>query len=283
MRWPPYRHVFFDCDSTLTAVEGIDALAALAGRAGRVRLLTEAAMNGERELSEVYSRRLRALKPTRGQVQALRAIYKRHVVPDAKALLAALNFLGHQVYIVSGGLAEAVVEFGLFLGVPAGHIRAVGVAYNSLSGNWWRTDGGPAGAADSYLSHPPQELTAGNGKAETVRQLLADSAGQALLVGDGASDLAAAAAVDLFVGFGGVVARQSVAQAAPAYIGSASLAPVLALAAGPAALERLAGTPHAPLAGRCQALIDQGALTFNDERLGAKFERAYQAVHSRAD
>ena len=23
MRWPPYKHVFFDCDSTLTTVEGI--------------------------------------------------------------------------------------------------------------------------------------------------------------------------------------------------------------------------------------------------------------------
>ncbi|MCC6606951.1 MAG: phosphoserine phosphatase, partial [Anaerolineae bacterium] len=32
MRWPPYKHVFFDCDSTLTTVEGIDVLAETAGK-----------------------------------------------------------------------------------------------------------------------------------------------------------------------------------------------------------------------------------------------------------
>ena len=31
MRWPTYQHIFFDCDSTLTTVEGIDALADTAG------------------------------------------------------------------------------------------------------------------------------------------------------------------------------------------------------------------------------------------------------------
>ena len=44
MRWPPFQHVIFDCDSTLTTVEGIDALAKSAGKGWRVSVLTEAAM-----------------------------------------------------------------------------------------------------------------------------------------------------------------------------------------------------------------------------------------------
>ena len=50
MRWPPYRHVIFDCDSTLTKVEGIDILAEAAGKGDEVRRLTDAAMNGEIDL-----------------------------------------------------------------------------------------------------------------------------------------------------------------------------------------------------------------------------------------
>ena len=40
MRWPPFEHIFFDCDSTLTAVEGIDVLAETMGKRLRVETLT---------------------------------------------------------------------------------------------------------------------------------------------------------------------------------------------------------------------------------------------------
>ena len=72
MRWPPYRHVFFDCDSTLTAVEGIDVLAQNAGKGWRIKVLTDAAMNGELDLEQVYGKRLAAIRPTRSQVIAIR-------------------------------------------------------------------------------------------------------------------------------------------------------------------------------------------------------------------
>jgi len=134
MRWPHYEHVFFDCDSTLTTIEGIDVLADHAGKKWRVEVLTRAAMDGELDLEEVYGKRLLAVKPTREQIRNIRQAYKRNVVEDAAAVIAALQHLGHKVYIISGGLAEPVEEFGIFLGVPQENIRAVGVAYNQLSG-----------------------------------------------------------------------------------------------------------------------------------------------------
>ncbi len=276
MRWPPYTHIIFDCDSTLTAIEGIDVLAEAVGKKWRVEVLTRAAMEGQLDLEEVFSRRLAAVRPTRGQVQAIRRAYKRYAVPDAAATIAALKDLGHQVYIVSGGLYEAVVEFGVFLGVAREHIRAVALEYNQLSGAWWE----PNPAQERYLTFDAGPLTLTSGKAQIIRELLADQPGRALLIGDGNSDLQAGEAVDLFVGYGGVTARARVMTAAPACLHSQSLAPLLALAAGPAGLEQLRATPQAALGQEAVNLINQGALTFNDERLKQKFHQAYQAVYS---
>ena len=95
-------------------------------------------MDGRRDLEEVYGARLDAISPTRAQILALRDDYKRHAVDDARPVIEALQSLGHQVYIISGGLLEPVREFGLSLGVPADQIRAVSVEYDQLSGDWWR-------------------------------------------------------------------------------------------------------------------------------------------------
>ena len=51
-----------------------------------------------------------------------------------------------------------------------------------------------------------------------------------MLVGDGATDLEAKGAVDLFVGYAGVIARENVLAGADVVLRTPSLAPVLALA-----------------------------------------------------
>ncbi|NCF68766.1 MAG: HAD-IB family phosphatase [Chloroflexi bacterium] len=272
MRWPHYKHVFFDCDSTLTAVEGIDILAESAGKRWRVEVLTQAAMDGELDLEDVYAKRLRAVKPTHQQIRDIRRAYKRHMVQDAKALIAALQDLGHQVYIISGGLLEPVREFGVFLGVPSERIRAVGVTYNELSGQWW------VGGNERYLDYEEGALTVSDGKAEIVQELLGEEHGRSLLVGDGYSDLLASRAVDLFAGFGGVVQRQRVAQKAPVFVQSTSLAPLLAIAAGPAAIRRLLKTPHEALSRKALDLIQRSAISFNEKRLEEKFVAAFDAT-----
>jgi phosphoserine phosphatase len=273
MRWRPYEHIFFDCDSTLTTIEGIDILAESAGKRWRVEVLTQAAMDGDLDLSEVYERRLRAVRPTRRQIREVHRAYKRNPVEDAQAVIAALQHLGAKVYIISGGLLEPVREFGLFLGVPKDHIRAVGVTYNELSGQWW------VGGDQQYLTYDDGALTVSDGKAEIVRELLAGQHGRSLLIGDGTSDLLAGSAVDLFVGYGGVVSRQRVLEGAPLFIHSQSLAPLLAVAAGPAALRQLRDTSFEALGQKSWDLIQAGALGFNDERLARKFREAVAAAH----
>jgi phosphoserine phosphatase len=283
MRWPHYEHIIFDCDSTLTTIEGIDVLAESAGKKWRVEVLTRAAMDGELDLEEVYAKRLRSIRPTRGQIQEIRRRYKQNVVEDAAAVINTLQQLGHQVYIISGGLAEPVEEFGIYLGVPRAYIRGVRVRYNQLSGNWWQRQAQYQATDEHYLSFSEGALTVSDGKAEIVRQLLAGKPGRSLLIGDGHSDLLAGRAVDLFVGYGGVETRERVLAEAPTFIHSPSLAPLLALAAGPAVLARLqTASPFSPLVQKSIQLIKTGAITFTDERLKRKFQEAFHSKISTA-
>lgn len=276
MRWPPYEHVFFDCDSTLTTVEGIDVLAQRAGRGSMVAQLTDAAMEGRTDLGEVYGARLEAIGPTRAQILAVRNDYKRHVVADAKPVIAALQSLGHKVYIISGGLLEPVRDFGVSLGVPADHVRAVPIEYDQLSGDWWCDVGGSSRQSE-YLDYQQGALAVSNGKARVVRECLGEQPGRCLLVGDGMSDLLTARAVDLFVGFGGVVHRDEVERQAPVFVRGQSLAPVLPLAAGPAAIRRIQEDATRRLFERALGSFDAG-VRFREHALREKFTRACAEV-----
>ena len=233
--WAPCQLIIFDCDSTLTTIEGIDELARWQGRAAEVAELTTRAMNGDVPLEAVYGERLALLKPTREQLRQLGQLYRRNLLPGADRVIAALQAAGRQVFIVSGGLAEAVLDFGTALDVPAGHIYAVGMAYDELSGRWWEGWKHPRGRNpdERYLAHDGGPLTVGGGKAGIIQAIRAQHRGRAMLVGDGSSDLEAGVAVDVFVGFGGVVARERVATASEVFIAAPSLAPVLPLALGP--------------------------------------------------
>lgn len=284
MRWPPYKHVFFDCDSTLSTVEGIDVLAETAGKKWRVEILTNAAMDGKLDLEDVYAKRLQAVRPTHEQIQQIRAVYKRNIVQDAREVIAALQFLGHQVYIISGGLAEPVEEFGVFLGVPRENIRAVQVDYDQLTGDWWYAETDfQKPTQERYIDYEEGALTESDGKAKIVEELLGEQNDRSLLIGDGNSDLLASHAVDLFVGFGGIVQRARVKEEAPIFMQSPSLSPLLLLAAGPAALRQTVGTSHEAIFQKAFELTNSGAIDFNHEQLKQKFQQAYQAVHSGAD
>jgi len=271
MRWPHYEHVFFDCDSTLTTVEGIDILADSAGKRWRVEVLTQAAMDGDRDLEDIFAKRLRAVKPTHRQIRDIRRAYKQNIVEDARETVSVLLEFGHQVYIISGGLFEPVREFGIYLGIPAENIRAVGVTYNKLSGQWW------IGGDEQMMTYDESALTISDGKAEIVQEFLAGKRGRSLLVGDGYSDLLAGRAVNLFAGFGGVVQRGRVRQEAPLFVTSPSIAPVLTIAAGPAAVATLETPPYQALGQKSLQLIKSGAIIFNDQQLQEKFNKAFDA------
>ena len=132
-----YDFIFFDCDSTLSTIEGIDELARMKGKFDEVKAMTDAAMEGEVYLRSIYDRRLELLAPTHEEVAGIDALYRQHTVTDAGDVIGALRAAGKDVFIVSGGLLAAVRPFGQWLGVRYDRIRAVGLEYDQLSGEWW--------------------------------------------------------------------------------------------------------------------------------------------------
>jgi len=274
-RWGSYDLIFFDCDSTLSAIEGIDELARLKGKGWRVSVLTERAMNGELDLAGVYGKRLQAIRPTRGQVNAIVERYQQTLVPDAQALLDALQFLGKTVFIISGGLAEPVRGLGQRLGIPAERIRAVELEYDRLAGEWWRYHEAQTQHNQAWLDYQVGPLTVSSGKPVMVSELAGDRPGRRLMIGDGVSDLATREVVDLFVGYGGVAARDAVREHADAFIHCPSLAPLLPLAAGPAGWQRLRGTAHQALFEKGLQLAQSGQLSLNRDPLRQAFAGAF--------
>ena len=226
----PFKTVFFDCDSTLVRVEGIDELARLAGASDEVARLTEQAMNGSVPLEEVYGQRLAASRPDREALEWLAERYVETVVEGAAEVIAALHALDKDVHVISGGLRAAVERVAIHLGVPAARIHAVPVRHD------------PAGRYAGFDEDAP--LARAGGKIDVCRAVLANGGRPAAIVGDGATDLEARDACDAMIGFGGVAAREDVRKGADEFVVAASMYPVLARLATEGELARLASSGH---------------------------------------
>ena len=205
-----YRFVFFDVDSTLVTIEGIDVLAN--GNSEIVRL-TEAAMNGEIPLDAVYGKRLEIIKPTRADVEALGARYVASLVDGAAETIAALQNAGVDVQLVTAGIAQAIAPLAAKLNITPRAVHAVPLEFD---------------AAGNYVDFDRRSLLARRGGKElVVRSILARAKGKAAFVGDGVSDLETKPVVDLFIGFGGIAVRERVRSEAHVFVQEPSLRAVL--------------------------------------------------------
>lgn len=207
--------VLFDCDSTLCAFEGIDALAAKAGCQAEIAALTHAAMEGQTPLEAVYEKRLQRIAPTQAEVQALSAQYLARLTSGALETITALKNAGRRVGIVSGGLKLAILPVARALGIEEKDVFAVDLVFDA--------DG-------NYASVAPTPLTTAAGKYAVVAQWKREQGlSQVALIGDGMSDVAALGegGADKVIGFGGVIAREKVRQTASVFVEKADLRAVL--------------------------------------------------------
>jgi phosphoserine phosphatase len=203
----PARWIFFDCDSTLSAIEGVDELARLRPPEvfAEVYALTDRAMNGEIPLDEVYGRRLDLIRPTAAECAAIGERYVRTAEPTARETLDRLRRAGWTAAILSGGFLPAILPFARALGVE--EVHAVDLRF------------GPDGSYQGYQEDHPNARA--GGKPDLIRRLrAARGIGTAVSVGDGASDLETRDTVDLFIGFGGFTPRDKVRAGAEVFVTS---------------------------------------------------------------
>ncbi|MEM1085600.1 MAG: HAD-IB family phosphatase [Verrucomicrobiota bacterium] len=197
--------IFFDCDSTLSTIEGIDELGRARGPEvfAEVEALTHAAMNGEIPIQEVFPRRMEIIRPDRALCDEIAALYVSTITPGTEALITRLKELGWTPVILSGGFAPLIQPLANHLGID--HVEAVPLQLAE--------DGSYAGFDASYPT------TRNGGKPEIIRQwkeaLLPSTT---IMVGDGISDLESRSETDLFVGYGGVVTREAVRKSSDVWL-----------------------------------------------------------------
>lgn len=210
----PIDSFFFDCDGTLTLVEGIDELAAMNGVADEVQAITARCMSTTGLSLPDYRARLESTRPTKSQLHNLVEIYRANIPPGVLECINILHKLHKSVYIISAGIKSTVVEFAKTLGVAAENVFAVDVFFNS-EGEYSGFD------EESYLVQPM-------GKSKQIAAILKKSE-RSLLLGDGLSDWEASETVTRFIGYAGLKGKDSVKSRANFFINSTSVFSLLPL------------------------------------------------------
>lgn len=210
----PIDAVIFDCDSTLSSIEGIDELAKYNNNQEIVERLTREAMGRLGMNPAIYKKRLELIKPTQQQVLELGKMYFKHMPPATMDIIKIFKRLNKAIYLVSGGLYPAIAIFGEMLQIPPEHIFAVNIQFNA------------EGYFHSYDQESP--LVTQIGKRVIIDKLKIKHQSLAF-IGDGLSDLEARDSVTRFIGYGGVVYRENIASQCQFYIKTPSLAAVSTL------------------------------------------------------
>ncbi len=239
---PPYATIVFDCDSTLSTIEGIEEL--MGPRPAQdIVALTERAMNGEIALEDVFGLRLERVRPSARDLARVAELYYERRVPRTAELIAALHAADKRVVVCSGGLLQAVGPFAARLGVPSEDVWAV------------RVDLDADGAYAGFDAASP--CARSGGKIEVVGELARSSDGALAHVGDGATDLEVAPFVDRFIAFGGVVRRAPVFDNARVACDVNDMAALVPLLLSPAEIDQLRDLPdHAPLLAAAEPYHD---------------------------
>jgi phosphoserine phosphatase len=168
------RRLFaFDMDSTLIQGEVIDELARLAGVGEQVARITEAAMRGELNFDQSFTRRVGLLKGLRAErVHTL--LESIPLADGAERLIRTLKLLGYKTAILSGGFTFFARDLQERLGIDYVHANELEIADGIVTGRVL----------------PP--IMNGGRKAEKLAEIAhaeGFSLEQCVAVGDGANDI----------------------------------------------------------------------------------------------
>lgn len=185
-RLSDFKLLAMDMDSTLITIECIDEIADMQGLKPQVSEITEAAMRGEIEFRESLARRVALLNGL--DATALQRVYDERLKlsPGAENLLAAAKAAGLKTLLVSGGFTFFTDRIKERLGLDYTHSNRLEINDGKLTG---RVIGGVVDAEEKK-----------NTVLRVCREIGASPA-QAIVMGDGANDLAMMGVAGLSVAF----------------------------------------------------------------------------------
>lgn len=190
------HNVIFDLDSTLTPIEGIDVLGEIRGIGTEISSITKLAMEGLLPLDDAFVRRLEMTKPTRRDLKLMARKYLDNITPGAIEVINKLRDEGKNVFVVTGGYAEAIYPLTDCLGIPRVNVYANEIFFD---------DKGEFVGLNKNIP-----LWKQYGKLEIVKKIKKEFPGGTVMIGDGMSDLEAAKATEVFIYFGGYVRRRQI-------------------------------------------------------------------------
>lgn len=231
----PVNAFVFDCDGTLSLIEGIEVLAQQNGVGERIKALTEYAMSEAGLSSDIYRERLNLVQPSRLQTVELAQQYFAARVPGIVAVIETLQSLGKAVYVVSAGINPAVTLFAAMLGIPANHVTAVDLNFSAVG---------------DYESYDEQAYPAQHEGKRIIANKIKARHDTLIWIGDGMNDVVVKPDILRFIGYGGAFYRPKIAAAADFYLKCQSMAPLLAL--GLTAQECIS------LSNKGRTLLDEG-------------------------
>jgi phosphoserine phosphatase len=181
-----FKLVAMDMDSTLITIECIDEIADMQGLKPQVSEITEAAMRGEIEFNESLTRRVALLKGL--DAGALQRVYDERLQLSlgAEKMLQAIQAAGLKTLLVSGGFTFFTDRMKSRLNLDYTHSNELEIVDGKLTG---KVVGGIVNAEEKRLT------------VERVCAELGVPASQAIVMGDGANDLAMMGVSGLSVAF----------------------------------------------------------------------------------
>ncbi|NHZ94775.1 phosphoserine phosphatase SerB [Massilia sp. CCM 8734] len=208
-----FKLVAMDMDSTLITIECIDEIADMQGLKPQVAAITEAAMRGELEFAESLTRRVALLAGL--DASALERVYEERLAISmgGEAMLAALRAAGLKTLLVSGGFTFFTERLKAHLGLDYTHANVLEIVDGKLTG---RVLGGIVDAGE---------------KKRTVERVCLEigiDPAQAIVMGDGANDLAMMSIAGLSVAFRAKPVVRAQADVALTYTGLDGLLNILA-------------------------------------------------------
>ncbi len=128
------RRLFaFDMDSTLTQGEVIDELARMAGVGDQVSRITEAAMRGELNFDESFTRRVALLRGL--PAERVHVLLRTMPLADgAERLIRTLRLLGYKTAILSGGFTFFARRLQQILGIDYVYANELEIADGVVTG-----------------------------------------------------------------------------------------------------------------------------------------------------
>ena len=199
----PIDTVVFDCDGTLSSLEGIVELAKYKGIEEKIGAMTHCAMDSGGLSAGFFSKRLNLIRPTRVQLIELSQKYYDYRTKNIEYLITSLQRQGINVFVFSAGFKQAVLPFACQLGILAQHVYAIELKFN---------------AAGEYLNFDRNSpLLEDQGKANLIQKIFPDLE-QIVFIGDGANDISVQPYVRKFIGYGGHYYRKAIERSSDIYV-----------------------------------------------------------------